>query len=198
MVARLGAALLPAHRRRRAALRRTRELRRKRTRGRRRRRTPRGAERTLTASGSGNSCLGRVGQGDRAGGPAARAGTGGSAWRRWRASRPARWSSARSASSTTRARWTPDEIERGRTSARRRCGKALRERRGDDPDRPVFTVPVALSLMVFFALCCQCASTLAVIRRETRQLGVAGVHVRVHDGAGLRRGAGRRSRSAGS
>ena len=25
----------------------------------------------------------------------------------------------------------------------------------------------ALSLMVFFALCCQCASTLAVIRRET-------------------------------
>ena len=32
----------------------------------------------------------------------------------------------------------------------------------------VFTVPTALSLMVFFALCCQCASTLAVIRRETR------------------------------
>jgi ferrous iron transport protein B len=31
----------------------------------------------------------------------------------------------------------------------------------------VFTVPAALSLMVFFALCCQCASTLAVIRRET-------------------------------
>jgi ferrous iron transport protein B len=34
--------------------------------------------------------------------------------------------------------------------------------------RPLFTIPVALSLMVFFALCCQCASTLAVIRRETR------------------------------
>lgn len=33
--------------------------------------------------------------------------------------------------------------------------------------QPVFTVPVALSLMVFFALCCQCASTLAVIKRET-------------------------------
>jgi ferrous iron transport protein B len=32
---------------------------------------------------------------------------------------------------------------------------------------PVFTVATALSLMVFFALCCQCASTLAVIRRET-------------------------------
>jgi ferrous iron transport protein B len=37
----------------------------------------------------------------------------------------------------------------------------------DDPGRKVFTVPVALSVMVFFALCCQCASTLAVIRRET-------------------------------
>jgi ferrous iron transport protein B len=37
-----------------------------------------------------------------------------------------------------------------------------------EPARRVFTVPVALSLMVFFALCCQCASTLAVIRRETR------------------------------
>jgi ferrous iron transport protein B len=38
----------------------------------------------------------------------------------------------------------------------------------DDPQRKVFTVRTALSLMVFFALCCQCASTLAVIRRETR------------------------------
>jgi ferrous iron transport protein B len=37
-----------------------------------------------------------------------------------------------------------------------------------EPGRKVYTVPVALSLMVFFALCCQCASTLAVIRRETR------------------------------
>lgn len=35
-------------------------------------------------------------------------------------------------------------------------------------EEKVFTVPVALSVMVFFALCCQCASTLAVIRRETR------------------------------
>lgn len=33
--------------------------------------------------------------------------------------------------------------------------------------RRLFTVPVALSVMVFFALCCQCASTLAVIKRET-------------------------------
>ncbi len=33
-------------------------------------------------------------------------------------------------------------------------------------DRPVFTVPVALSLMVFFALCAQCSATLIMIRRE--------------------------------
>jgi ferrous iron transport protein B len=33
--------------------------------------------------------------------------------------------------------------------------------------RQDFGLPTALSLMVFFALCCQCASTLAVIRRET-------------------------------
>ena len=31
----------------------------------------------------------------------------------------------------------------------------------------VFNVPVACSVMVFFALCAQCASTLMVIRRET-------------------------------
>jgi ferrous iron transport protein B len=38
----------------------------------------------------------------------------------------------------------------------------------DDPGRRVFTIPTVLSLLVFFALCCQCASTLAVIKRETR------------------------------
>jgi ferrous iron transport protein B len=37
----------------------------------------------------------------------------------------------------------------------------------DDSDRPVYTIPTALSIMVFFALCAQCAATLAVIRRET-------------------------------
>jgi ferrous iron transport protein B len=38
----------------------------------------------------------------------------------------------------------------------------------DNPTRAVFTIPTVLSLLVFFALCCQCASTLAVIKRETR------------------------------
>ncbi len=57
-------------------------------------------------------------------------------------------------------------LEKVRTTE---LGEALREARWDDePERRVFTVPAALSLMVFFALCCQCASTLAVIRRETR------------------------------
>jgi ferrous iron transport protein B len=42
---------------------------------------------------------------------------------------------------------------------RQGLGNALREAN--------MTAPVALSIMVFFALCCQCASTLAVIRRET-------------------------------
>lgn len=36
------------------------------------------------------------------------------------------------------------------------------------PDgRPVYTIPTGLSIMVFFALCAQCVSTLMVIRRET-------------------------------
>jgi ferrous iron transport protein B len=43
----------------------------------------------------------------------------------------------------------------------------LRQATWDGTDRLVFTVPVALSLMVFFALCAQCAATLAVIKRET-------------------------------
>lgn len=39
------------------------------------------------------------------------------------------------------------------------------ERRPDGT--PVYSTAVALSIMVFFALCCQCAATLATIRRET-------------------------------
>jgi ferrous iron transport protein B len=46
-------------------------------------------------------------------------------------------------------------------------GDRLKQAKWDDTGLPVFTLPVALSLMVFFALCAQCAATLAVIRRET-------------------------------
>jgi ferrous iron transport protein B len=44
----------------------------------------------------------------------------------------------------------------------------LKDATWDDSDRKVYNVPVALSLMVFFALCAQCAATLVVIRRETQ------------------------------
>lgn len=46
--------------------------------------------------------------------------------------------------------------------------KAVKDDWSKDPIRGKYGVAVAVSLMVFFALCCQCASTLAVIRRETR------------------------------
>jgi ferrous iron transport protein B len=35
---------------------------------------------------------------------------------------------------------------------------------------PVYTPLVGLSLMIFFALSCQCMSTLAVVRRETKSI----------------------------
>jgi ferrous iron transport protein B len=45
---------------------------------------------------------------------------------------------------------------------------AIKDQWNGDPIRGKYRVPVALGLMVFFALCCQCVSTLAVIRRETK------------------------------
>jgi ferrous iron transport protein B len=53
----------------------------------------------------------------------------------------------------------PDEIRSAQNVAETGLGQKLRRE---------FGLPTALSLMVFFALCCQCASTLVVIRRETR------------------------------
>lgn len=42
------------------------------------------------------------------------------------------------------------------------------------PDgRPAFTIPVVLSVLVFFALCAQCSSTLVVIRKEAGAWGWA-------------------------
>ena len=43
----------------------------------------------------------------------------------------------------------------------------LRSVTWEGTDEPVFNVPVALGIMVFFTLCAQCTATLAVIRRET-------------------------------
>lgn len=45
--------------------------------------------------------------------------------------------------------------------------KALQEEKRAD-GTPAYTPLVGLSLMIFFALACQCMSTLAVVRRETR------------------------------
>lgn len=47
-----------------------------------------------------------------------------------------------------------------------RLQSALRDSQWAD-GRPVYTIPVALSIMVFFALCAQCLSTIFVIQRET-------------------------------
>jgi len=49
---------------------------------------------------------------------------------------------------------------------------ALKSARWPD-GRKVYSIPVALSIMVFFALCAQCASTLMIIRRETNHWGWA-------------------------
>ncbi len=43
----------------------------------------------------------------------------------------------------------------------------IQEATWDSTGEKVYNVPVALSIMVFFALCAQCVSTLAIIRRET-------------------------------
>lgn len=49
---------------------------------------------------------------------------------------------------------------------------ALRDARWtNQPERRLFTLPVAFSIMVFFALCSQCVSTLVVIKRETNSWG---------------------------
>lgn len=56
-----------------------------------------------------------------------------------------------------------DEVDEGSEGLR----QALRHAAWPD-GRPLFGLPVALSVMVFFALCCQCAATLVIIRRETR------------------------------
>ncbi|MFO0969905.1 MAG: nucleoside recognition domain-containing protein, partial [Gemmataceae bacterium] len=50
---------------------------------------------------------------------------------------------------------------------REKLGGRLRDATFEGSGRKLVSVPTALSVMVFFALCCQCMSTLAVIKRET-------------------------------
>jgi ferrous iron transport protein B len=61
----------------------------------------------------------------------------------------------------------PKAIREADNPAETPLGKAIEKEWSQDPVRAKYRIPVALSLMVFFALCCQCVSTLAVIRRET-------------------------------
>lgn len=50
---------------------------------------------------------------------------------------------------------------------RKKMSDVLAEATWDGTDRKVFNLATALSVMVFFALCAQCAATLAIIKRET-------------------------------
>jgi len=45
--------------------------------------------------------------------------------------------------------------------------ETLQSATSPETGQPTFNTPVALSIMVFYALCAQCAATLAMIRRET-------------------------------
>jgi ferrous iron transport protein B len=47
----------------------------------------------------------------------------------------------------------------------------LHQAKWDGTEQPIYNIPVALSLLVFFSLCAQCVSTLVVIRRETNSWG---------------------------
>jgi ferrous iron transport protein B len=61
-------------------------------------------------------------------------------------------------------------LEQGRDADEPSLRQAIQAATWDGSDRRLFTLPVGLSLMVFFALCAQCASTLVMIGRETRSL----------------------------
>ena len=59
-----------------------------------------------------------------------------------------------------------EDVDEGEGS--QRLTNALQTATWPDTGKPLFNIPVALSVMVFFALCAQCVSTLAVIGRETQ------------------------------
>jgi ferrous iron transport protein B len=58
-------------------------------------------------------------------------------------------------------------LDVGTQDDQHRLVSQLRAAKWDETATPVYNLPVALSIMVFFALCAQCASTLVIIRRET-------------------------------
>ncbi len=62
------------------------------------------------------------------------------------------------------------ELDVGDEADKTKLVTALQAAQRED-GQPLFNIPVALSIMVFFALCAQCAATLAVIKRETNSWG---------------------------
>ncbi|HEX7445984.1 MAG TPA: ferrous iron transport protein B [Pirellulales bacterium] len=64
-----------------------------------------------------------------------------------------------------------EELDLENDDDQNRLQEVLRQAHWEDTGQPVFNVPVALSIMVFFALCAQCASTLVIIKRETNSWG---------------------------
>ena len=59
------------------------------------------------------------------------------------------------------------DVDVGGEEDQNRLQDRLRAAKWDDTWKPVYNLAVALSIMVFFALCAQCAATLMVIKRET-------------------------------
>jgi ferrous iron transport protein B len=59
------------------------------------------------------------------------------------------------------------DLDVGEQSDQDRLSARMMAARWDDTGEPVYNIPVAMSIMVFFALCAQCASTLVIIRRES-------------------------------
>jgi ferrous iron transport protein B len=70
------------------------------------------------------------------------------------------------------------EVDEESTDLRRSLREATWDRdgrgNGNKAGAPLFTIPVSLSILVFFALCCQCGATVATIRRETSSWRWAG------------------------
>jgi ferrous iron transport protein B len=59
------------------------------------------------------------------------------------------------------------DVDPGEEEGATQLARLLKAATWDGTEKKVFTLPVALSIMVFFALCAQCASTLVVIGKET-------------------------------
>ncbi len=83
-----------------------------------------------------------------------------------------------------------DEAETDPDKAATPWSEQLRHVTWDGTDRLVFDVPVALSIMVFFALCASVCGHLGRNSARDQQLALAGVHLRLYDDVSVRGRAG--------